>query len=74
MTSILAGIGLTLNIIGILLIWRFGLPESVEKTGASILVADQTHPTEGEGLGVGGLREIRVTPRSWGLRLDLHWV
>jgi hypothetical protein len=46
MTSILTGIGLTLNIIGTLLIWRFGLPEPINKTGAIHLILEQTDEDE----------------------------
>ncbi len=46
MTSILTGIGLTLNIIGTLLIWKFGLPEPISRTGAIHLILEQTDQGE----------------------------
>ena len=46
MTSILTGMGLTLNIIGTLLLWRFGLPEPVSRTGAIHLILEQSNQNE----------------------------
>ena len=46
MTSVLTGIGLTLNIGGALLIWKFGLPQPITRTGANHLVVSQSDQHE----------------------------
>jgi hypothetical protein len=38
--------GLILNIIGALLLWRFGLPEPISRTGEIYLITGQTNESE----------------------------
>jgi hypothetical protein len=46
MTSILAAIGITTNMVGTLLMSRFGLPEPTSKAGNMLIEAAQTDPTQ----------------------------
>lgn len=46
MTSILTAIGLTLNIIGTLLIWKFGLPAPISRTGDVHLILEHSDQNE----------------------------
>lgn len=41
-----ASAGLVLDIIGVLLLWRFGLPESISRTGAQHMILEQTDEAE----------------------------
>jgi hypothetical protein len=38
--------GLVLDIIGVLLLWKFGLPETINRRGYSYIVREQTDETE----------------------------
>lgn len=38
--------GLLLDIVGVVLIWRFGLPEPISRSGAKYLVTGQTDEAE----------------------------
>jgi hypothetical protein len=42
----LAPIGLMLDIVGVLLLWKFGLPESIDRSGAVYLVSEEVDQTE----------------------------
>ncbi len=42
MSDVLVAIGLLLDIAGVVLLWRFGLPAEVSRTGASSLLLEET--------------------------------
>ena len=44
--NILNSVGLVFNIVGTLLVWRYGLPEPVNRDGAINIVAEQTDSSE----------------------------
>ena len=45
-SSLVNSIGLLCDIVGAVLIWRYGLPEPISRTGAVHLIAEQTDETE----------------------------
>jgi len=45
-SSLVNSIGLLCDIVGAVLIWRYGLPEHISRTGAVHLIAEQTDETE----------------------------
>ncbi len=38
--------GLFLDIVGVVLIWRYGLPEPISRTGATYIITEQIDQTE----------------------------
>lgn len=42
----ISAIGLCLDIVGVLLLWKFGLPPDVRRDGASFLMLEQTDESE----------------------------
>ncbi len=46
MATTLTAMGLTLNIVGTLLIWRFGLPEAVSRKGEDFLITSHRDPSQ----------------------------
>lgn len=45
-SSIVNSVGLLLDIIGVILIWRFGLPEQLDRYGAQALLLEQTDESQ----------------------------
>lgn len=46
--KIVNSIGLIFDIIGAILLWKYGLPEPISKTGAVYIIAEQTDEVEKE--------------------------
>ena len=44
--SCVNSIGLVFDIVGALLLWRYGLPEPISKTGAIHMIAEQSDQSE----------------------------
>jgi len=44
--SLVNSVGLVLDIVGVVFIWRYGLPEPLSRTGTINLIAEQTDETE----------------------------
>lgn len=45
-SNLVSSIGLVCDIIGAVLIWRFGLPEPVSRSGAIHIICEQTDEAE----------------------------
>jgi hypothetical protein len=45
-SNIINSIGLVLDIIGVLLIWRYGLPEAISRTGTVHLIMENVDVSE----------------------------
>jgi hypothetical protein len=45
-STIVNSIGLILDIAGVVLVWRYGLPESVSREGAQYIITEQTDERE----------------------------
>lgn len=45
-STIVNNLGLLLDIVGVIMVWRFGLPEALSRTGAQYIVTEQTDEIE----------------------------
>ena len=45
-SNLVNSVGLALDIVGVVFIWRYGLPEPLSRTGATYLIAEQADETE----------------------------
>lgn len=45
-TTVLSSIGLVMDMIGVLLLWKFGLPEPISRKGHVNLISEKSDQTE----------------------------